>query len=167
MTSVCFVIDHFSCRFHQQGIAYNFLYVIYADGDIVIVHRKTTNPNLGKRCAIWCCCHWGWCLWHLGTVYCWCTKGWKYLLKLKKELKLFLSVSPSTALAGFFLSKYSVSCLKTETGCCPWWLPLAPAEQSIQLFISHTSRLRLCYRLTTRQFLQWKFIYIHIFRQSI
>ncbi len=54
---------------------------------------------------------------------------------------MFLSVRPSTALAGFFLSKYSVSCLKTETGCCPWWLPLAPAEQSIQLFICHTSRL--------------------------
>ena len=31
----------------------------------------------------------------------------EYLLKLKK-LKLFLSVRPSTALAGFFLSKYSV-----------------------------------------------------------
>ena len=46
-------------------------------------------------------------------------------------------------------------------GCCPWLLPLAPAEQSIQLFICHTSRLRLCYRLTTRQFLQWKIIYIH------
>ncbi len=91
----------------------------------------------------------------------------EYLLKIKKELKLFLSVRPSTALASFFLSKYSVSCLQTEMGWCPWWLPLAPAEQSIQLFICHTSGLRLCYRLTTRQFLQWKFIYIHIFRQSI
>jgi hypothetical protein len=39
-----------------------------------------------------------------------------------------------------------VSCLQTETGYCPWWLPLAPAEQSIKLFICHTSRLRLCYR---------------------
>ena len=68
---------------------------------------------------------------------------------------------PSTALAGFFLSTYSVSCLKTEMGYCPRWLLLAPAEQSIKLFICHTSRLRLCYRLTTRQFLQWKFIYIN------
>ncbi len=31
-------------------------------------------------------------------------------------------------------------------GLLPWWLPLASAEQSIQLFICHTSRLRLCYR---------------------
>ncbi len=77
--------------------------------------------------------------------------------KAKKKLKLFLSVRPSTPLASFFLSKYSVSCLQTEIGCCPWWLPLAPAEQSIQLFICHSSR----------QFLQWKFIYIHIFRQLI
>ncbi len=52
---------------------------------------------------------------------------------------------PSTALEGFFLSKYSVSCLQIEMGCCPWWLPLAPAEQSIQSLICHTSRLRLCY----------------------
>ncbi len=59
---------------------------------------------------------------------------------------MFLSLRPSTALESFFLSKYSVSCLQTETGCCPWWLPLAPAEQSIQLFIWYTSRLRLCYR---------------------
>ncbi len=59
--------------------------------------------------------------------------GWEYLLKLKKELKLFLSVRPSTALAGFLKSKYSVSCLQTEMGCCHWRLPLAPAEQSIQL----------------------------------
>ena len=39
---------------------------------------------------------------HLGPVYCWCTKGWEYLLKFKKELKLFLSVRPSTALTSFF-----------------------------------------------------------------
>ena len=52
---------------------------------------------------------------------------------------------PSKALAGFFLSKFSVSCLQTDMGCCPWWLPLAPAEQSIQLFICHSSRLRHCY----------------------
>jgi hypothetical protein len=36
--------------------------------------------------------------------------GWVYLLKLKKELKLFLSVRPSIALVSCFLSKYSVSC---------------------------------------------------------
>jgi hypothetical protein len=35
--------------------------------------------------------------------------GWEYLLKLRKELKFFLSVRPSIALASFFLSKYSVS----------------------------------------------------------
>ncbi len=106
---------------------------------------QDNQSNLGKRCDLWYCCHWGWCLWNLGTVYCWCTEGWEYLLKFKKELKSFLSVWPSAALAGFFPSKYSVLCLQTETGCCPWRLSLAPVEQSIQLFICHTSRLRLCY----------------------
>ena len=79
---------------------------------------------------------------------------------------MFLSVRPATALAGFFLSKYSVLCLQTETGCSPWWLLLASAEQSIQLFICHTSRLRLCYQLTTRQFLQMK-VYLYPYIQAI
>ena len=95
------------------------IYVISADEDFVIVRRKTTNPNLGKGVTSGVVVTgddvydtWEQFIW---LVYI----GWVYLLKLKKELKLFLSVRPSTALAGFFLSKYLVSCLQTEMGCCP------------------------------------------------
>ncbi len=47
-------------------------------------------------------------------------------------------------------------------------MPLAPVEQSIQLLIGvEQQQIEALLSLTTRQFLQWKFIYIHIFRQSI
>ena len=66
--------------------------------------------------------------------------------KAKKRMKIVPVCEAINSSRRVFLSKYSVSCLQTEMGCCPWWLPLAPAEQSIQLFICHTSRLRLSYR---------------------
>jgi hypothetical protein len=49
-----FVIVHFSCRWHMQSRAYNFLQIILADEDFVIVHQKTTNPNLVKNVTSVC-----------------------------------------------------------------------------------------------------------------
>ena len=153
------VIVHFSCRYHQQSRAYNFLYAIPADWDFPIVNHKTI-PTMKVYLFIWI-------LLSEGNQ----SKSWEKVWANWNCLSLVTSYVVGTSIAEHTTSDMSYKQMKTLSSFTTrqpiqilkksvtsvffvvdhFLMLLAPVEQSIQLLIGAEQQLLLYHSVKKRQ----------------